>query len=79
VGKPGKDAKTRLQEWLQGRQRPLPTYELVEESGDDHAKLFRVSCTIIDPTLTAEGEGSSRRNAEQAAAAALIEKLDITK
>jgi len=79
VGKPGKDAKTRLQEWLQGRQRPLPAYELVEESGDDHAKLFRVSCTIIDPTLTAEGEGSSRRNAEQAAAAALIEKLDITK
>ncbi len=79
VGKPGKDAKTRLQEWLQGRQRPLPAYELVLESGDDHAKLFRVSCTIIDPTLAAEGEGSSRRNAEQAAAAALIEKLDITK
>lgn len=78
VGKPGKDPKTRLQEWLQGRQRPLPSYELVLESGDDHAKLFRVSCTIIDPTLTAEGEGSSRRNAEQAAAAALIEKLDLS-
>lgn len=79
VGKPGKDAKTRLQEWLQARQRPLPVYELVLESGDDHAKVFRVSCTIIDPTLHAEGEGSSRRNAEQAAAVALIEKLDITK
>ena len=79
VGKPGKDAKTRLQEWLQARQRPLPVYELVSESGDDHAKVFRVSCTIIDPTLHAEGEGSSRRNAEQAAAVALIEKLDITK
>ena len=79
VGKPGKDAKTRLQEWLQARQRPLPLYELVSESGDDHAKVFRVSCTIIDPTLHAEGEGSSRRNAEQAAAVALIEKLDITK
>jgi len=79
VGKPGKDAKTRLQEWLQGRQRPLPAYELVSESGDDHAKTFTVSCTIIDPTLTAEGEGSSRRNAEQAAAAALLEKLDISK
>ena len=79
VGKPGKDAKTRLQEWLQGRQRPLPAYELVSESGDDHAKMFNVSCTITDPTLTAEGEGSSRRNAEQAAAAALLEKLDISK
>ena len=76
VGKPGKDPKTRLQEWLQGRQRPLPTYELVSESGDDHAKVFHVSCTILDPTLTAQGEGTSRRNAEQAAAAALIEKLD---
>ena len=79
VGKPGKDAKTRLQEWLQGRQRPLPVYELVSESGDDHAKTFNVSCTITEPTLTAEGEGSSRRNAEQAAAAALLEKLDISK
>lgn len=79
VGKPGKDAKTRLQEWLQGRQRPLPVYELVSESGDDHAKMFNVSCTITDPILTAEGEGSSRRNAEQAAAAALLEKLDISK
>jgi ribonuclease-3 len=78
VGKPGKDAKTRLQEYLQARQRPLPCYELVSESGDDHAKTFNVSCTIIDPTLTAEGEGSSRRNAEQAAAAALLEKLDIS-
>ena len=78
-GQPIKDAKTRLQEWLQARQRPLPLYELVSESGDDHAKVFRVSCTIIDPTLHAQGEGSSRRNAEQAAAVALIEKLDITK
>ena len=79
VGKPGKDAKTRLQEWLQARQRPLPAYALVSESGDDHAKVFRVSCTLIDPTLYAEGEGSSRRNAEQAAAVALIEKLDLAK
>ncbi|NDK37698.1 ribonuclease III [Pseudoxanthomonas gei] len=79
VGKPGKDAKTRLQEWLQGRQRALPSYELVSESGDDHAKLFTVSCTIADPTLTAEGEGSSRRNAEQAAALGVLEKLDLSK
>lgn len=79
VGKPGKDPKTRLQEWLQGRQRALPVYELVSESGDDHAKSFNVSCTISDPSLSAAGEGTSRRNAEQAAATALLEKLDIGK
>jgi len=76
VGKPGKDPKTRLQEWLQGRQRALPLYELVLESGDDHAKLFRVGCSIAEPPLNAEGEGTSRRNAEQAAAAALLEQLE---
>ncbi len=75
VGKPGKDAKTRLQEWLQARQRPLPVYELVDESGDEHAKVFRARCSIVEPVLSAEGEGSSRRNAEQAAAAALLESL----
>lgn len=79
VGRPEKDAKTRLQEWLQGRQRPLPVYELVSESGDDHAKLFLARCTTLDPPLTADGEGTSRRNAEQVAAAALLDKLDISK
>ncbi len=79
VGRPEKDAKTRLQEWLQGRQRPLPVYELVSESGDDHAKLFLARCTTLDPSLTADGEGTSRRNAEQVAAAALLDKLDISK
>ncbi|KAF1721319.1 ribonuclease III [Pseudoxanthomonas wuyuanensis] len=76
VGRPEKDAKTRLQEWLQARQRPLPAYELVAESGDDHAKSFLVRCLTLDPPLMAEGEGTSRRNAEQLAAAALIEQLD---
>ena len=75
VGKPGKDAKTRLQEWLQARQRPLAVYELVDESGDEHAKVFRARCSIVEPVLSAEGVGSSRRNAEQAAAAALLESL----
>ncbi len=79
VGRPEKDAKTRLQEWLQGRQRPLPVYDLVSESGDDHAKVFLARCTTLDPPLTAEGEGTSRRNAEQVAAAALLDKLDISK
>jgi ribonuclease-3 len=70
--KVGKDAKTRLQEWLQGRQKPLPVYELIAESGEDHAKTFRVSCTLATPALVTEGEGNSRRSAEQAAAEAAL-------
>jgi ribonuclease-3 len=74
----GKDAKTRLQEWLQARQKPLPTYALLAESGDDHAKSFRVGCTLVDPALTCEGEGGSRRAAEQVAAEAVLARLQAT-
>ena len=74
--KVGKDAKTRLQEWLQGRQRPLPLYELVAESGDDHAKRFLVRCRLEAPDLQAEGEGSSRRAAEQVAAEGVLALLE---
>ena len=70
--KVGKDAKTRLQEWLQARQRPLPVYALVAEGGDDHARVFRVSCSLAEPALATEGEGSSRRAAEQQAAEAAL-------
>lgn len=76
VGKPEKDPKTRLQEWLQARQKPLPVYELVSETGDDHAKHFHVRCCVADPAVTTEGEGTSRRLAEQQAAAAAIQQLD---
>jgi len=76
AGKVGKDAKTRLQEWLQARQRPLPAYELICESGDDHAKVFRVACSLAEPATTAEGEGGSRRAAEQAAAEAVLAQLE---
>ena len=76
AGKVGKDPKTRLQEWLQARQLALPAYELISESGDDHAKLFRMRCAIVEPPLMAEGEGVSRRAAEQAAAEALLALLE---
>lgn len=76
AGKPEKDPKTRLQEWLQARQKPLPSYELVAETGDEHARHFHVRCVLADPVLGTEGEGSSRRLAEQQAAAAAIEQLD---
>ena len=77
AGKVGKDAKTRLQEWLQARQSPLPQYDLLAEVGEEHARVFRVRCSIAEPALAAEGEGSSRRAAEQQAAEALLALIDI--
>lgn len=74
--KVGKDAKTRLQEWLQGRQHPLPVYALLHEGGEDHARIFRVSCTLAVPALRTEGEGSSRRAAEQQAAEAALKDIE---
>jgi len=72
----GKDPKTRLQEWLQGRGKPLPVYAVVETGGDDHARVFRARCTLADPPLHAEGEGSSRRAAEQQAALAALQSIE---
>jgi len=74
--KVGKDPKTRLQEWLQARQRNLPIYALVEETGDDHARIFKVSCTLAEPSLNTMGEGSSRRAAEQQAAEAALQEIE---
>ena len=74
--KVGKDGKTRLQEWLQGRGKPLPVYALVEETGEEHARRFSVTCTLGDPPQQTSGEGSSRRAAEQAAAAAMLALLE---
>jgi ribonuclease-3 len=71
-----KDPKTRLQEWLQGRQRPLPAYDLLSESGEEHARIFHVRCTLADPPMAEDGEGGSRRAAEQAAAGAILERLE---
>lgn len=69
----GKDAKTRLQEWLQGRQLPLPTYTLVAETGEDHAKVFRAECALSEPDVRRAGEAASRRAAEQLAAEAVLQ------
>lgn len=75
IAKVGKDPKTRLQERLQAKQRPLPVYELLGESGDDHAKIFHVRCSVSEPEVSAEGEGGSRRAAEQLAAEAVLAAL----
>lgn len=76
VGKVEKDPKTRLQEWLQARQQGRPEYQMVESRGDDHERIFVVRCRVADPAASAEGEGSSMRNAEQAAAAAVLSQLE---
>lgn len=75
-GRVAKDAKTRLQEWLQGRQKALPVYELLSESGEEHAKTFLVRCALHDAGVAAEGQGSSRRAAEQQAAEAVMVLLE---
>ncbi len=75
AGKIGKDAKTRLQEWLQARQLPLPDYQLVDSSGEEHDLIFRVRCAIDQPALAAEGSGGSRRVAEQQAAEEVLKML----
>jgi len=63
-----KDAKTRLQELLQGHALALPVYELVGSSGADHAKVFEVECAVAALDVRCRAQGSSRRSAEQAAA-----------
>lgn len=74
--KSSKDAKTRLQEWLQGRGLALPAYELRASHGEDHAKIFDVSCTIVEPLpITAAASGPSRRAAEQDAADIVLAQL----
>ena len=75
LGAADKDAKTLLQEFLQGRGNPLPEYELVDVSGDDHRQNFLVACRVHKPALVVEGAGSSRRKAEQAAAGSALARL----
>jgi ribonuclease III len=70
-----KDPKTRLQEVLQAGRQALPVYELVDTEGDDHCKIFHVRCLLADPVLECTGRGGSRREAEQAAAAAALQSL----
>ena len=71
-----KDAKTRLQEWLQAHGWPLPQYELVAAEGEEHARTFEVHCIIAQPmAVTEPGRGSSRRLAEQDAAEMVLNRL----
>jgi len=70
-----KDPKTRLQEFLQSRKMPLPTYQIVREEGSKHSRIYVVQCEIPALPDLVEGKGSSRRKAEQAAAGEAFRKL----
>lgn len=70
-----KDAKTRLQECLQGRRLALPHYVLLDTAGEAHARSFRVACEIGALSIRTEGVGQSRRAAEQMAAERALENL----
>lgn len=71
---PPKDAKTGLQEWAQGRGRPLPVYKVVGQEGPPHDPTFVVQVTVQGEEPVT-GAGASKRVAEQAAAATLLNKV----
>jgi len=72
-----KDAKTRLQEHLQANGRALPVYTVKRLTGEPHAQTFLVSCAVAHASLETEGEGPSRRRAEQIAAQAALRALGL--
>jgi ribonuclease-3 len=71
----GKDPKTELQEWLQGRKMKLPLYKVVATIGVAHKQSFDVECEIPELRLTERGIGGSRRSGEQAAASAMLQTI----
>jgi ribonuclease-3 len=71
----GKDAKTLLQEYLQGHKIALPTYTVVATHGAAHNQQFEVECTVPKLEVKVSGSGASRRAAEQAAAKKALDEL----
>jgi ribonuclease-3 len=71
----GKDPKTELQEWLQGRRLKVPGYKVVGTQGAAHKQTFEVECEIVELNLSARGRGGSRRAGEQAAATTMLQTL----
>ncbi len=71
-----KDPKTRLQEYLQARHHKLPTYTVLEVTGEQHDQHFIVKCDVDDLNLQTVANGSSRRKAEQQAAKNILHELE---
>lgn len=70
-----RDPKTRLQEWLQSRGMALPDYQLAKVTGQAHKQRFEVSCSVTGVSEATRGESTTRRKAEQQAAARMLEAL----
>lgn len=70
-----KDAKTRLQEYLQAKKISLPQYALQKIVGETHDQIFHVTCQVDSLGLITEGQGMTRRKAEQEAADRLYQQL----
>nr|WP_289622774.1 ribonuclease III [Alcanivorax sp.] len=71
-----KDAKTRLQEWLQARKFELPTYQVTQVEGLAPAQTFEVTCELEQMQQTFKAQGASRRKAEQQVAATVLSWLE---
>ncbi|KAG0164321.1 hypothetical protein DFQ30_010133 [Apophysomyces sp. BC1015] len=71
----GKDAKTLLQEYLQGHKIALPSYAVIATTGAAHSQQFEVECTVPKLEVKVFGTGASRREAEQAAAKKALEEV----
>ncbi len=74
-----KDSKTRLQEFLQSRKSDLPVYNLTKVEGEAHEQIFYIECAAEMLKEHTFGKGSSRRIAEQKAAAAALKQLGVKK
>ena len=74
-----KDAKSQLQEYLQGKKIELPDYQVLAIDGEAHAQTFKMQCVINKLNITSVGEGSSRRIAEQQAAQLAINQIAESK
>jgi len=72
-----KDPKTRLQEFLQANGHALPVYAVKQATGEPHEQVFLVTCAIAHAGIETEGEGPSRRRAEQLAAQAALQALGL--
>lgn len=73
-----KDPKTRLQEYLQARQLPLPQYAIDHTAGEEHQRTFYVSCQVEGMSLQSQGSGNNRRQAEQQAAQNFLDSINAT-
>jgi ribonuclease-3 len=71
-----KDPKTRLQELLQSKRESLPEYRVARIEGAQHRQTFVVECVVVSRGEKSTGEGNSRRNAEQKAAAEMLMRIN---